>query len=83
METGVSREIIDHNGPLYERLTGHLSTAGAVPGDTEFEDPDFDSLRFRDIADGVALGEIALDCVGWSTDLFDYDESHLYAIDRK
>jgi hypothetical protein len=40
---------------------------------TEFADLDFDSLRFRDIADGVGLGEIALDYIGWGTDFFDYD----------
>ncbi|MDH3889559.1 MAG: CRTAC1 family protein [candidate division Zixibacteria bacterium] len=44
---------------------------------TEFEDMDADSLRFRDIADGVGLGEIALNKVGWGTDFFDYDNDGL------
>jgi len=44
---------------------------------TEFADLDFDSLRFRDIADGVGLGEIALDYIGWGTDFFDYDNDGL------
>ena len=58
METGVSRGIIDYHGPLYERLTGHPSTAGSVPGDTEFEDLDFNSLRFRYIAVGGAAASV-------------------------
>jgi hypothetical protein len=44
---------------------------------TEFEDMDSDSLRFRDIADGVGLGEIALNKIGWGTEFFDYDNDGL------
>lgn len=44
---------------------------------TELKDVAPDTLRFRDVADGVGLGEIALQYVGWGTDFFDYDNDGL------
>ncbi|HWR82343.1 MAG TPA: CRTAC1 family protein [Candidatus Deferrimicrobium sp.] len=39
----------------------------------EFSGMGSDSLRFRDVADAVGLGEISLDFVGWGTEFFDLD----------
>ncbi len=39
----------------------------------EFADVDIDSLRFRDVADAVGLGEISLNYIGWGTEFFDFD----------
>jgi len=47
---------------------------------TELKDVAPDTLRFRDVADGVGLGEIALQYVGWGTDFFDYDNDGLLDI---
>jgi hypothetical protein len=47
---------------------------------TELEDIAPDSLRFRDVADAVGLGEIALKYIGWGTDFFDYDNDGMLDI---
>jgi hypothetical protein len=46
----------------------------------ELKDVTPDTIRFRDVADGVGLGQIAIPLIGFGTDFFDYDNDGLLDI---